>query len=419
MSRKILLGIAVLGLAFSLRAAPALAAAPKAAKPPVVKVNKDQLIKDVLPLFIKVYGNNPTESEKTWWRKRISCGELTSDAAIVSSMQFHKQKKVRIGSDDICGGTAKKSSGSSGSVSAHSIDGIDTHPNGAVVRIGIYHTTGSAIHVTADGEFTIRSGDSVIGKVGKDDDVAVSWSEGKYHVRGSGLNNDPKEPVRFAPVSSHTIMKIASYSDPSKTYPGKNYNRFRGVIEIRKCDNCNELWAINELRTEQYLYGLGETSGDGPEEYLKALVVAARTYVLYHHAVTGERAPNKGFDITNTDTDQIYRGYEHEIIAPRLADMVNATRGIIVTNSSGDTPVVTIYFSDSDGRTRSAEEIFHTKRFPWLQSVPDPYHSSSICLGHCVGMSAQGAYGFAKKENWDFKKILNYYYKDIRLVKAY
>src|SRR5690242_585776 len=65
--------------------------------------NKQTMIKDVLPLFIKVFGKNPTESEKAWWRKRITCGEIKTEASLISSMQFHKSKGVRKGSDAICG----------------------------------------------------------------------------------------------------------------------------------------------------------------------------------------------------------------------------------------------------------------------------------------------------------------------------
>jgi stage II sporulation protein D len=179
------------------------------------------------------------------------------------------------------------------------------------------------------------------------------------------------------------------------------------------------LWAINELRTEYYLRGLAETSGEGPEEYLKALAIAARTYVLYHKSVTGGRSINKGYDITNTPDDQIYRGHGFEAITPRLASIFNKTKGMIVTDGEGDKPLVTTYFSDSDGKTRSAKQAWNSSRFPHLQSVDDPHHASRACKGHCVGMSAQGAYGFAAKENWNFQKILNHFYKGIKLVKAY
>jgi len=95
-------------------------------------------------------------------------------------------------------------------------------------------------------------------------------------------------------------------------------------------------------------------------------------------------------------------------------------KGVVVTDSEADNLVSTIYFSDSDGRTRSAKEKWNTNRFPHLQhSVKDPHHAASSCKGHCVGMSAQGAYGFASKDGWSYKKILQYYYKGVKLVRAY
>lgn len=381
--------------------------------------DKQTLIKDVLTLFISTYGNNPTEAEKAWWRKRISCGEIKNRAALIASMNFHKSKKVRKGSPYICGlkAEAGSSSSSGAGVTRRAVAGIGDHPAGEVVRIGIYKTNGSAIKVTADGNFQVRTSDEQ-SKLGKDDVIAISWSGNRYHIQGSRLEIDTEDPVRLVPEGG-AIMQITSYSDPSKTYPGKNYNRFRGVIEIRKCTNCDELWAINELRTEHYLWGLAETSGEGPEEYLKALASAARTYVLYHKVITDSRFPTKGFVIGNTPNDQVYRGYEYEIIAPRFAEMVNASRGVVVTDSEGDKPVAAVYFSDSDGRTRSAKEVWNSSRFPYLQSVADPHHVAKSCVGHCVGLSAQGAYGLAKADNWNFKKILTYYYKGVKLIKAY
>ncbi len=380
--------------------------------------NKQQMIKDVLLLFIEIYGSDPASAEKAWWRKRISCGEIKTQAQLTSSMKFHKAKGVGKGSDSICGGPST-GSGSSG-VTRRSVAGIGTHPMGDQVKIGIYKTDGRAIHVTADGEYQIREGGSqILATLGKDDIVQVSWSGGKYHVRGSGLELDTEREVRLVPLKQ-AIVQIKSYSDPSKTIPGKNYNRFRGVVEIRRCAGCSELWAINELRTEYYLRGLAETSDSGPQEYLKAIAVAARTYVLHHKVVNNGRFPKQGFHIGSTSDDQIYRGYEYEIITPRLSSSFATTKGIVVTDGEGDAPLPTVYFSDSDGRTRSAKEAWGTERFEHLQhSVRDPHHVASSCIGHCVGMSAQGAYGFAKNDDWSFQRILKYYYKGISLVKAY
>lgn len=388
-------------------------------KSPVAKAvgDKQTMIVQTLPLFIQIYGNDPTNSEKSWWRKRISCGEIKSLSALEKSMNFHKSKKVRKGSEAICGNTAAatKTSG----VTIRSIAGASDHPMGDLIRVGIFNTDGSPIIVTATSEFQVREGSETLGTAGKDDIVEVSWSGGKYHVRGAAGSFDVEQPVRLVPKSGG-VLQLKNYNDPSKSIAGKNYNRFREIIEIRKCTGCNELWAINEIRLEYYLRGLGETSGEGPVEYIKALGIAARTYALYHKVVTGGRAVARGYDIGSTADDQIYRGYEYEIITSRMSSIFNQTKGIIVTNGEGDVPVSTVYFSDSDGRTRSAKEVWGTERFAHLQhSVDDPHHASSSCKGHCVGMSAQGAYGFANKDGWSWQKILGYYYKGVKFVKAY
>ncbi|MEX0650078.1 MAG: SpoIID/LytB domain-containing protein [Candidatus Andersenbacteria bacterium] len=396
--------------------------APAAAATTIIGSNdKQTMIKDVLPLFVQIYSSDPSNTEKAWWRKRISCGEIKSRTALIGSMKYHHAKKSRKGSDTICGqkpAAAVASAG--GGIIRRSIAGVSTHPAGDQIRIGIFKTDGRAIHVTANGSYQIREGGfKVLGTLGKDDDVQVSWSDGKYHVRGSGVSFDTVGEIRLVPLNQ-AIMQITSYSDPSVTYAGKNYNRFRGIIEIRKCNGCNELWAINELRLEYYLRGLAETSGEGPEEYIKALGAAARTYALYHKVVTGGRNPAKGYDITNTADDQLYRGYEYELITSRMSSIFDKTKGVVVTDSQADNLVTTVYFSDSDGRTRSAKEVWNTSRFPHLQhSVKDPHHASSSCRGHCVGMSAQGAFGFAKADGWSFQKILSYYFKGVKLVKAY
>jgi hypothetical protein len=381
-------------------------------------VSTQQLIINVLPDFIHIFGNNPTDAEKTWWRARISCGEITTEDKLLSSMQYTKALNKRIGSPNIC--RKNPATTVSSGVTSKKIDGIDGNPAGDLVRIGITHTNGSSITITADKGFQIREGaDKTLATMKAGQNISVSWSAGQYHVRGSGKKFDTVNKIRFIPLNG-AIMQIVSYNDPSVTYAGKNYNRFRGTIEIRKCNTCNELWAINELRTELYLRGLGETSGEGPEQYVEALGIAARTYVLYHKIVTGGRSEKNDFDITNTPNDQIYRGYEYEIITPRMTELFNKVRGIIVTDSDAVKPIAAIYFSDSDGHTRTAKEAWGTDRFPYLQrSVADPYHVANACNGHCVGMSAQGAYGFAKAKGWTFKQILTYYYYGVKLVKAY
>lgn len=399
-----------------------VSAATAATTVPAKKVSaRQQLIIDVLPTFTKIYGSKPTDAEKVWWRKRVSCGEINTLKELQSSMAFHKSKKVRKGGNSICPPKNSPSSPSESKIIRKSIAGIGGNTAGDTVRIGItYVPSGKPLTITSNGKFQIREGAGrVLATINSEQQISVTYSDERYHIRGSGKKFDVANKVRFVPLNG-AIMEIVNYTDLSVMYPGKNYNRFRGIIEIRRCTGCNEVWAINELRVEDYLKGLGETSGEGPEEYIKALGIAARTYVLYHKIITGGRSEAKDFDITNTPNDQIYRGYEMELVRERMGAIFKQTRGIIVTDSEADKPVSTIYFSDSDGRTRSAKEVYGTNRFPHLQqSVEDPYHQANRCVGHCVGMSAQGAYGFAKARSWTFQQILNYYYQGVKLVKAY
>ena len=198
--------------------------------------DKQSLTKIVLPLFIKIYGNDPTNAEKAWWRKRIACNEIKTYKALVSSMQFHYSKKVRQGSAAVCGAKAVGIAPTAAGIIGKAVAGISNHPMGDQIRVGIFKTDGSPILITADGSFQIREGQSKILKtISKGNTVEVSWSGGDYHVRGSGVTIDTDQKIRLVPLNQ-AIMQIKNYSDPSATYPGKNYNRFRGVIEIRKCD---------------------------------------------------------------------------------------------------------------------------------------------------------------------------------------
>jgi peptidoglycan hydrolase-like amidase len=84
----------------------------------------------------------------------------------------------------------------------------------------------------------------------------------------------------------------------------------------------------------------------------------------------------------------------------------------------GDKPIAALYFSGSDGKTRSGEVVWRSKRFPYLQAKKDPYGGRTL-RGHGTGLSAQGAAGFAKNDGWNFRKILTYYYTGVKLERAY
>ena len=78
----------------------------------------------------------------------------------------------------------------------------------------------------------------------------------------------------------------------------------------------------------------------------------------------------------------------------------------------------TPYFNSSDGRTRSAEEVWDWKDTPYLKSVSDPFCKSDVLKGHGVGLSGCGAEGMAQMD-WNYKKILKHFYRGVEIKKEY
>jgi len=360
--------------------------------------------------FKEVYGRAPTTGEKTYWADRAICGDIPQYKGLIGSMSFHKAKGKTIGTgtkEEFCARAQVKKSG----VSVNTGLGIGGHRSGPVVRIGIAELKDAKI--TSDGKFFLRLPDNRKKIFSPENVVKVTYHEGVYVVQGPNkYRAELESPVKLTPIGG-AIMELQNYTDRGAS--GRNYNRFRGTMEVRANSRKTALWAINELRTDDYAKGLAETTDNAPDAFQKALAVAARTYVLYHHLLGG-RQPQNGFDIGSTANDQIYRGYVYEGVAPGFASQAAATRGQVVTYNGK--LIATVYFSSSDGRTRSGEEVWHSSKFPYLKSKPDPY-GGGVLRGHGTGMSGTGAIGFARKDGWDYKKILTYYYTGVKLERGY
>lgn len=368
------------------------------------------MISFVSEAFAEIYGRAPTGSEKTWWADRASCGNFKKYSDMTGSMKYHKSKGVSKGT-----GTKEQfCAKSSGGVAVAGVNpglGVNEGKTGPTVRIGIWLAK-KFVQITANGKYVFQyPGGKKVFSPGES--VRVSLSGNDYVVNGpKGFKKIIENAPKFVPQGG-AIMEISNYSD--KGASGKNYNMFRGSLIANRDSAGRGIWAINELRAEDYVKGLAETSDNAPEAFQKALAVAARTYVL-NHKTLGGRQPHNGFDITNTPNDQWYRGYNYEQIVPKFAESVRSTVGQVVSYSGKLIPA--LYFSGSDGRTRSAKEVWHSSKFPYLQSKPDPYGGNKL-RGHGTGMSGDGAIGFARREGWDYKKILTYYFTGIKLERGY
>lgn len=384
---------------------------------PAAKTPKE-LAGYVSQAFQEVFRRAPDTKEKTYWSDRVLCADIPTYKALVAGLSFHKAKGKTIGSGtkaEFCARAAAKQV--HGGIRLNPGLGFTGHVAGPLVRIGLLEVKRGGVKISGLGKFLLRLPEAKKKVfVGPKDVLTASWVEGVYVVRGpKNFKVELDAPPRFAGMEGKPLILLSQREKPSGVSGPGPFNRYRTVLEVRVNDRKNGLWAINELRVEDYLRGLAESTDAGHAEYQKTLAVAARTYALYH-LFLGGRQPHNGFTITNTANDQLYAGYDYESRIPDFNAQVKATRGIAVTDE--DKPIAALYFSGSDGKTRSGEDVWRSKRFPYLQAKNDPYGGKTL-RGHGTGLSAQGAAGFAKNDGWNFRKILTYYYTGVKLERAY
>lgn len=142
---------------------------------------------------------------------------------------------------------------------------------------------------------------------------------------------------------------------------------YRGIIEIQRNEN-QLLRAINIVMLEEYLYSVvpSEMPSTWEIEALKAQAVAARNYVLTNKAYVDE-----GFDVVDTISSQVYRGYISE--TDRTTNAVNSTRGEVIYHDNE--PINAFFFSSSGGHTANSEDVW-VAEVPYLRGVEDSYDTT-------------------------------------------
>jgi len=221
---------------------------------------------------------------------------------------------------------------------------------------------------------------------------------------------------RFRTIDGPNVFTIVNYYNPA--YPGSsvNYNQFRGTLEIQWIEANEKLWVINELLMEDYVKGSGETMDISPYEFLKSMAVVERSYALLHY-LNPTKHKVRNFTVTASQSDQIYQGYAREVRQPNIVRATEDSEGLIVIYD-GEV-ALTPYYSQSDGRTRSYEEVWHRTTYPYLVSVPDPHMAGKRQIGHGVGMSARGALFTASRDGANFEDLIYHYYTGVEIEKVY
>ncbi|HOF94095.1 MAG TPA: SpoIID/LytB domain-containing protein, partial [Clostridia bacterium] len=151
--------------------------------------------------------------------------------------------------------------------------------------------------------------------------------------------------------------------------------------------------AINEVPLPHYLYGVVgfEMSNTFPYEALKAQAVAAKCYVLANMTGGG------GYDISDTSSDQVYKGY--------VSSYTNVIRAVDETYDMGlylGSQILSSYYAASNGgATLLPSDVWGgTNRYQWDRAyarVQDPYDvANPLSVSETVFFPANGDDGSMK-----------------------
>jgi hypothetical protein len=278
------------------------------------------------------------------------------------------------------------------------------------IRILLSHNSDNAT-LTANSPFLVfNEKDQVILNLSEGKQVTVKKLANAFQVT-AGTQTKNASVVRLVPKEAHGIVEVLSMERRPAWNPDINDNRFRGAIEMRQDDG--QVVYINELPLEDYVKGLGEVSNSAPTEKQKVIAILARTYAQFYMSDENRKFPGKPWDGSDDpDVFQKYLGYGLELRSPNYVKAAKETAGQVVTYK-GEL-VKTPYFNQSDGRTRSAEEVWGWTHTPYLQSVNDPWCEGLELLGHGVGLSGCGATAQAE-EGKNYKEIIKYYYSGVEV----
>ncbi|MFA6159633.1 MAG: SpoIID/LytB domain-containing protein [Parcubacteria group bacterium] len=276
--------------------------------------------------------------------------------------------------------------------------------------------------ISANKAYNIKNRDgNIVAQIDGNTQTRVTYDSDSYlKVYSSVSETKSKYVFYFDAVDGDNSTLIFDVNRPNSIY-----DQYRGKIKIQYTDSAN-LWVINTLPLEHYAWGAGEFTGTGPAEHSKVMSTIFRTYGYRYITWTSTIYVPYGFRIKSDSGNQIYRGYDWETAYPNVKVAAQATRGVIATYNGN--VALTPYSSWSDGRTRSFEERWGSKEYPWCQSVSDPYGKNSTMTtkqledagNHMVGLIANGSLKLAGSSyNWDWQRIMKYYYTGISLNTAY
>lgn len=282
-----------------------------------------------------------------------------------------------------------------------------------LVRVGLLNTS-SSLRVLLPFSYQLFAGTDFQSMIAPSSTVVLSYQDGTYTAMFNGTAVSSTLPLRLTPVQPNDYFILP---DNERRIAGRNFpfNAYRGTLEFHYSAKSSATAVINELPLDWYIAGITETSDGSPYQYIKSLLVAARSYAYYE--LEHDKPKDSLFDVYASTNDQLYLGYDAELSMPHVAQAERETYGEMVTYQG--TPVITPYSAHTNGMTRSWKQAWGGTDKAWLQPVEAKYDKGMSRYGHGVGMSNHDAALRAQKDGWDYKTIDEYYYTGTKVEKIY
>ena len=153
-----------------------------------------------------------------------------------------------------------------------------------------------------------------------------------------------------------------------------NDKRYRGHLRLGINETEQTFEAVNHIPLESYLFGVvgAEMQSYWEPQALKTQAVVSRTYCLF---IKDRFGKNRTWDITQSESSQVYRGLDAETRTIRTA--VSTTAGEVLVAPSTDDGrelLIPAYYSSScGGHTEAAENVFGGKQVASLGGIQCRY----------------------------------------------
>lgn len=237
-------------------------------------------------------------------------------------------------------------------------------------NVGSLYRNATAISFTVKGSYQVLDlsspipGDNLIGTPKEGESWQVYYLPTGMQIYQNGqplkITSGPVAVKEVAHDNGNRVSLVNYTVGTAITTIGKSY---RGTMEFRLSGN--SLTAVNELPTEEYLYGVvpREMSNSWPIEALKAQAIAARTYTTANY---GKRTA-EGFNMLDTPSDQAYGGANAE--GENASQAVRETAGQVILYKG--IPISAVYHSNSGGHTEDNENVWGGTAFDYLRGKDD------------------------------------------------